>query len=221
MKLVLYSGYDEDNDSLDREVVRLIQKPNPTVTFIPSAHYVPEYEYRYFCDTFSDYGINNIQVFNVDQPYSASQAAQILKSDMIYLSGGNTFYFLKALRSHGFDVDLVRYVQRGGVLSGLSAGAIVMTKTIETASYPRFDRDENLVGLPQTQWSALGLCNFDFFPHYDAEPEYAKELLKASKKLTRPIYGVADGGGIVVQESRLSFFGDVWCYVSGREFKLN
>lgn len=218
MKLVLYSGYDEDNTAMDRELMRLIGKPSPTVTFIPSAHHVPDYEYQYFCDTFSDYGVKNVRIFNVDQPYSPKQAAQALSADLIYLSGGNTFYFLKSIQRQHFDHELKEYVARGGVLAGLSAGAILMTPAITSASYPKFDRDDNDVGI--TNLDALGLVDFEFFPHYDSEPEYSRELKKQSKLIKWPIYGASDGGGIVVEGQKLSFYGDVWGYLGGKEFRV-
>ena len=220
MKLVLYSGYAEGNDPIDRAALRLTGKKNPRFLFIPSASHVPEFEYEYVKETYGALGVTNIFLLNLDRPYSVSDAERLVKSaDIIYLSGGNTFYFLKSIRRHHFDRLLVKFVQDGGVLAGLSAGAIIMTPTIASASYPKFDRDENAVGI--RNMDALNLVNFDFFPHYNHEPEYAKELRKQSTLIKRPIYGVNDGGGIIVERDRLSFFGDVWGHVDGKQFEVH
>ncbi len=220
MKLALYSGYDEKNDPIDREVICMIGKKKPRVVFIPSANHVPDFEYDYVRETFSEHGVKDIVMFNIDRPYSTADAERVTKSaDMIYLSGGNTFYFLKSLRQHHFDRLLLKFVQRGGVLAGLSAGGILMTPNIMTASYPKFDRDDNIVGIRSLD--ALNLVQFEFFPHYAPEPEYARELKKQSKLLKYPIYGVSDGGGITVDNGRLSFFGDVWGYFAGKQFDVN
>jgi dipeptidase E len=220
MKLVLYSGYAAANDPIDRAALRLTGKRNPRFVFIPSANHVPEFEYEYVKDTYGVLGVTNIAQLNLDRPYSLSDAEKIIKSaDIIYLSGGNTFYFLKSIRRNHFDKLLLKFVQKGGVLAGLSAGAIIMTPTIATASYPKFDRDENTVGIRNLD--ALSLVNFDFFPHYNHEPEYARELRKQSTLIKRPIYGVSDGGGIVVEQNRLSFFGNVWGHVDGKQFDVH
>jgi dipeptidase E len=220
MKLVLYSGYDDANAPIDAEAMRLTGKKRPRVVFIPSANHVPDFEYDYVCENFGALGVKDIALFNIDRPYSISDAERILKAaDMIYLSGGNTFYFLKSIRRNHFDRMLMKFVQRGGVLAGLSAGAIMMTPSISTASYPKFDRDENTVGIRNLE--ALDLVPFEFFPHYHPEPEYARELRKQSKTLKHPIYGVADGAGIVIDGRRLSFFGNVWGYFAGRQFEVN
>lgn len=219
MKLVLYSGYDEDNVQIDQELVKLISKASPRVTFIPSAHHLPEHDYEYFCQSFADYGIKDIRIFNVDQPFSKTQAEFALSSDLIYLSGGNTYYFLHWIRKQGFDKKLREFVQNGGVLAGLSAGAIMMTPSIATASYPKFDRDNNSVKIKDL--SALDLVKFEFFPHYSPVEEYARELKKQSKKISWPIYGVDDGGGIIVDGKTLKFYGKVWGYLNGKEFLVN
>jgi dipeptidase E len=219
MKLVLYSGYDEANDPIDAEAIRLTGKRRPRVVFIPSANHIPDFEYDYVCENFGEHGVKDIMLFNIDRPYSIADAERIINTaDLIYLSGGNTFYFLKSIRRNHFDRLLIKFVQRGGVLAGLSAGAIIMTPSIMTASYPKFDRDENTVGI--RSFEALGLVPFEFFPHYNPEPEYARELRRQSKTLKHPIYGVADGAGIVLEGRRLSFFGNIWGYFAGKQFTV-
>jgi dipeptidase E len=214
VKIVLYSGYDDDNLFLDHELIRMSGKLRPKITFIPSSHYAPEDEYIYFCNTFLEYGISQIDILNIDQPYSQGQLHHALKSDIIFLGGGNTFYFLKSILNHGFDQHLTRFLKHGGVVSGLSAGAIVLTPSIATAGYPKFDRDDNTVQLKNL--SALNFVPFDFFPHYGHEPEYVSELIKQSKKQkNRPIYAVADGGGIIIKKHTTTFYGDIWCYLGG------
>ena len=220
MKLVLYSGYAEANEPIDRAALRLTGKKNPRFVFIPSANHVPEFEYEYVKETYGALGVTNIAQLNLDRPYSLTDAEKIIKSaDIIYLSGGNTFYFLKSIRRNHFDRLLLKFVNSGGVLAGLSAGAIIMTPSIATASYPKFDRDENTVGI--RNFDALGLVNFEFFPHYNHEPEYARELRKQSTLIKHPIYGVSDGGGIIVENERLSFFGNVWGHVDGKQFEVH
>lgn len=220
MKLVLYSGYADRNEPIDRAALRLTGKKNPKFLFIPSANHIPDFEYEYIRATYGALGVTNIMLLNLDRPYSLIDAEKLVRSaDIIYLSGGNTFYFLKSIRRHHFDRLLIKFVHDGGVLAGLSAGAIIMTPSIATASYPKFDRDENTVGI--RNMDALGLVNFEFFPHYSNEPEYARELKKQSTLIKRPIYGVGDGGGIIVERDRLSFFGKIWCHVQGRQFEIH
>ena len=91
-----------------------------------------------------------------------SAKTTLLASDVIYLSGGNTYYFLHHLRRSGPIPVLREFVARGGVLAGLSAGAILMTPHIGLAGYPSFDRDENDVGLRNE--ASLALVDFALPP---------------------------------------------------------
>jgi len=78
------------------------------------------------------------------------------------------------------------FVERGGVLTGLSAGAIMMTENIEMAAYPEFDRDENWVGLKNLK--SLGLVDFAFFPHFKNSTRYDAAFKKYSKLSNSAIY---------------------------------
>lgn len=221
MKLVMYSGgYFEDNQLLGEEVLRLIEAKKPTITYIPSSFQDSDEEYEYFIEYFSSLGVKYFNIFHVDRSFSRKQLRQVLKADAVYLSGGNTFYFLMQLRNTGVLGALRQYLDRGGVLVGESAGSIIMTPDIMTASYPDFDADDNDVGL--TNLDAMNLVNFDFFPHFDFENQaYIEELTRQSLTLARPIYAVPDGSGIVIEPQRQSFVGPYMAFIKGKSFIEN
>src|SRR5690606_32920603 len=99
---------------------------------------------------------------------------EVFKSDIIHLSGGNTFYFIKHLRQAKLLKDFKEFLNNGGVLTGLSAGAIIMTRSIQTAAFPSFDRDENEDNV--RNFKGMGLVNFEFFPHYKNSLRYDREI---------------------------------------------
>lgn len=218
MKLVLYSGDSAANATLDQELLRLIGKSRPTVTFIAADKDASKYDYPHFCEDFRQQTTAQISLLEPWQGVDQSQINDLLKSDYIYMSGGNTFHLLKHLRKTKLLSVLKDFVRRGGVMAGQSAGSIIMTPAINTASYPKFDRDENYVELDD--FEAMHLVNFEFFPHYSDEPDYSKVLKKQSRKIKHPIYAVADGAGIVVNSGIISFVGEIWCFARGKKFKL-
>ena len=112
----------------------------------------------------------------------------------------------------------INFVKSGGVLTGLSAGAIMMTPRITSAGYPAFDRDDNIVNLKRL--NGLNLVNFEFFPHYQNTEKYQKTLLSESRKINYPLYAVSDGGGIIVDGKTIKFVGKVWTYNQGRYQKV-
>lgn len=219
MKLVFYSGGDEvDNELLDRECLKLVDKEDPVFVFVPSDSYDGEVEFRYFVERFKNYGVKRFLYFPVDVPQDNVFFEEVLKSDLIFLGGGNTYYFIKYLRSSGLFKKLKPFVQKGGVLAGESAGAIMMTPTINAASYPAFDRDDNDEKMKNLK--SLALVSFEFFPHYRNSVRYDKELKKQSRKLSYPIFASSDGCGVIRDGQKISFIGKGWCFYKGEKISL-
>ncbi len=216
MKLVLYSGGDDkDNLSLDQILFEMVQKKNPVMTFIPSSSYLSEVEFREFVRHYSKYKVTRFIHFPVDVPFDQTMFKEVMKSDIIHLAGGNTFYFLKYLRQSKMLPHLKAFVERGGVLTGLSAGAIMMTSDITMAAEPEFDRDENSVHLQNLK--AMNLVDFYFFPHFRQSTRYDNAFKIISRSTDKIIYASPDGSGIVVNDDKLIFVGKTFGFYQGKK----
>jgi dipeptidase E len=154
-------------------------------------------------------------MLTVDERLDATTVKRAFESDVIYLAGGNTFYFLLHLRQSGLISKLKQFAKSGGVLAGLSAGALIMTPSIGLAGYPAWEADENDVGLRDLR--ALGLVGFEFFPHFERTPRMIRALARYSRAHSNSILTAEDGGGIVVNEKRTTLLGRV-SLVTGGEF---
>lgn len=218
MRLVFYSGYDEsDNLSLNLSLKEMIGQNNPLVTFI-SCGSDGDTEFSYFVDQFKLFGWKKFLYCSVDNPIDTVFRKKIFEGQIIHLDGGNTFYFLQALRNNDMLESLKLFVERGGILTGLSAGAIIMTPNITMASIPSFDRDENYVGL--TRLSSMNLVHFEFFPHYKQSKRYDDALKNYSKKMGRVIYACPDGSGIVINHEKVTFNGKCWGFYQGKKMEV-
>ncbi len=94
---------------------------------------------------------------------NAAEKQKLLDANILVISGGNTFALLHNLRTSGLDKTIIEFAQKPNViLSGFSAGAIVLSPTIAICNLPNFD--ENIVGL--TDLRGLGIVDFEIFPHY-------------------------------------------------------
>lgn len=194
-KLVLYSdGVIPENAPIDRRMMALIGKPDPTVAFICSSEDPEGFWFRGKAEQYAALGARMDLSFGLDDDYDPSILPNLLSCDAIHLSGGNTYGFLHRLRRRGM-VDILRdYVMKGGVLVGTSAGAILMTSDISSSA---LCGDENLVGLED--FSGLGLVDFLFWPHYEGGTVAAD----------RTLYACPDGAGIVVDGESVELFGAV------------
>lgn len=94
--------------------------------------------------------------------------ARLENLDGIFLSGGNTFVLVQALRLSGLDRWLMQ-VDRPFVYGGYSAAACVLASDLHC--YAIVDNPDELP-YPEnrgTLWEGLGLLNFAFIPHYDSD----------------------------------------------------
>lgn len=208
MSLTFLSGCDfESNIHILRDSVADIPK-SETLTFIPFSDWDSDEDFDDFKKTFKRLGFRKFIKFPIDIYFSKILEGAVLDTPFIFLGGGNTFYFINSMRKIGFLNKLKNYYMSGGSLGGMSAGAIILTPSIKSASYPQFDCDENVDNIKN--FNSLGLVNFEFFPHYKNSERYNEELIYQSKNTSNPIYAARDGSGIIEKDEEIIFYGDIW-----------
>jgi dipeptidase E len=218
-RIVIYSGGDrQDNEPIDLALFQLTGKKNPRMLFIPSEEEHGEEDFEDFCYYYGYYGIKSFDYLSLESFVYHDGVTKILNNDIVYLSGGNTFSLLSSLRKSGMINYLKNYALEMGVLAGESAGGIVLTPNIHSATYPEFDKDENEIDLKVM--TGLKLLPFEFFPHFQNTRRYIHALNSKSRFLNHPIFACTDGSGIVVNDEMLSFHGKVWGFFRGKKFKL-
>jgi dipeptidase E len=234
--IVLYSGGQERRNALIHESLLALALRRPgkrarkeeiRMTYLAFTAEGAGAYYRRFERRYKAFGATEFNCLAADDPALGQPGAarrhaiaSLLASDVVYLSGGNTFHFLAHLRRSCLFSALQTFADHGGVLAGLSAGAILTTPHIGLAAYPAFDRDENEVELPESRWGALDLVDFEFFPHYRTSRRYRDALLHYSRTSRFPVYACRDGSGIVVERDRLTAHGEVWLFDRGQERKI-
>lgn len=223
MKLVLYSGGSaSSNRALFKEAQsQFLSRSQVTISFVPVESQYVEEDFRDFRSVVKGADPKqkwDLRCIAIDENFSKTKEKQLFSSDAIFLGGGNTYYFLKHLREKGLIAKLRAFVKRGGVLMGLSAGSILMTPNIVTASVPSVEADENDVGIQNL--TALNLVPFEFVAHYEKTKKIDRELIEYSSHIKRPIYACTDGSGIVVKGKNLQFVGNVTVFYAGKKFPV-
>lgn len=216
LKAILYSGgQTAANQRLHQELGALVG-PQGKFTYVAFCTPGAKTYFQRAVRRYSAHGIRDFRMIAPDSLPDRKQLLWALKSDVVYLAGGNTFYFLYHLRRSGMLPLLRQYARDGGILAGLSAGALLLTPSIQLAGYPEFDRDENEVGLKNLQ--ALGLVPFEFFPHDRQSPRLTEALVEYSKRCRYPILGCRDGSGVVFDQGKWKAVGDVRIFHRGGWF---
>lgn len=154
--------------SMFQNVSKLLKKVEPdlrhkTVTYIPTASMV---EKLGFFVKIGKWNLKRLGLIVEELEISTSSFDTIVntlrKNDIIYITGGNTFYLLQELRKSGADKILVEEIKKGKLYIGESAGAIVAAPDIEYSA--EMDCIEKAPDLKD--FTGLGLTDFYVVPHY-------------------------------------------------------
>lgn len=204
-KLVLYSDRDtETNRRIDRYLLELLNTTDRRIGYISSSS---DPQRQYFSkeqNYYKQYGLELTNYVELDIAYQPEAIEDLFSCDAIHLSGGNTYYFSYWLKQRGLIERLQNYARDGGILIGVSAGAILMTPEISSA---KLCGDEPYKPLRDDR--GLNLVDFAFVPHLQDTPEYYDRLQSYADRLQRVLYGCHDGDGIVVTGEKISSIGNV------------
>ncbi|MHB8105139.1 MAG: Type 1 glutamine amidotransferase-like domain-containing protein [Dehalococcoidales bacterium] len=205
-KLMLYSDQlPALRETADEALKKLIGKSHPCIGFIPSAADTTRKYFNDRRDFYRGLGMELAEYFELDNDWRPEKLKVLLACDAIHLSGGNTYYFLSWLRKRQMMDTLTKYVTSGGVLIGVSAGAILMTPDITTAAFsgdPQMPAETNTAG--------MGLVDFAFIPHYGNRPLSIDDVKKYAREKQMPVYLTRDTGAIMVDEGVVNCIGDVF-----------
>lgn len=153
--------------SMFQNVVSILKTVEPnikgkTVTYIPTASKV---EKLGFFVKIGKWKLKKLGLVVDELEISASSYETIVKklqgNDLIYVTGGNTFYLLQELRRTGADKVLIQEIYKGKLYIGESAGAIVVSPDIGySAEMDCVEKAPNL-----SDYTGLNVVDFYTVPH--------------------------------------------------------
>ena len=148
-----------------------------------------------------DCGIKDIEDIDLKGKTPQELEKIVTDKDIIFVNGGNTFYLLDWTRKSSFDAVVKKFLQRGGLYVGVSAGSYLVCPTIEQATWKRADR--NRWGV--TDFKALNLIHFLIVAHF--EEKYRVIVDVAAKRTKYPIVALSDKQAIVVDGKNIKVIG--------------
>jgi dipeptidase E len=222
MKIVLYSGgQSRSNHKLHEAVVKLAKKGRKSrtlqMTYIPFCSDGASVFYERAIRRFRGHGIERFFCLPVDNNPTVAEMEVALSSDVIYLAGGNTFYFLKYLKETGMFERVKEFAENGGVMAGLSAGGLIMSPTVKLAADEGLGPDENDVGL--LNFDGMDLFPVEFSPHFEPTPKQVKAHIAYSLNTEHPVFASSDGGGIIIDGDTYSVCGNSAMFFRGIQVK--
>ena len=137
------------------------------VTFIPTASTPESYkEYvKLGQESLEELGLK-VTPLDVATASSEEIRSTLSEGDLIYISGGNTFYLLQELKRKGADKLIQREIETGKPYIGESAGAMILAPSIEYVQL----MNEIQAAPELTSFAALDLIEKYPLPHYQCFP---------------------------------------------------
>jgi dipeptidase E len=152
--------------SIDREIIRLSNKRNPKLLFVPTASSDSEKYWRRVQKYFGNFLKCRTDVLFLIKEQLAKEEIQkkILSADIVYVGGGNTLHMMRLWRRLGVDKLLQAAYENGTVLAGISAGSICWFDSGHSDSMSFYNPEKwkyiNVKG--------LGLIKGIHCPHYNS-----------------------------------------------------
>ncbi len=200
MRVILSGGGEGDQTrSIDSLFFNLVK--GGKVIFIPHARSKDEFNNSLLWATkhlFKPFQHNDFEVWS-DLNKSISDLSNV---SGVIIGGGNTFRLLKELRDTGFIKVLKSFIDNDGIVYGISAGAIVLTKSIITAK----PLDENKVKLVNLDGMNL-LNNVSVFCHYTRA--YDEVILNIIKDNNMSVIGLPEGAGLYLTNNSIMVIGSL------------
>ena len=161
MKLFLCSHFSSVGSLIKEEIA------NRKVVFIPTASLREGYT-GYVGSArklFKKLGAAVTEIDISTEAYSTIQSV-FEDADVIYFTGGNSFFLMDQLRKTGTDELLKKELAKGKLMIGESAGAIICAPTIQYIE----QMDEKPEDYSQEDDAGLDLIDFYVLPHYLTAP---------------------------------------------------
>lgn len=192
MKLIL-SSCDFRNDKSRNTIIENLEKPieQCKLLFIPNEKAtVKAIRSEKYYSRMQEFGFERANIFVFD--YWSPKAFANLEIDMIYISGGNTFETIKRIRNCNFDKEIIRYVSSGVTYIGGSAGAHIVSKSIEHVA--------NFDAVPDefNDFNGLGLFDGILICHYTPERKSIYDKLNRDGKYK--VYALTDEESLVITD---------------------
>ena len=161
-----------ETKEIDEEVVKMTGKENPNFLFIGLASSFSDSYFDTMKKIYKELGCTPVYLKKkniLNNPDIVEN--KIKEADIIYICGGDTVKLVNDVKEYKIDVLLKEAYEKGTVLVGMSAGAILLSKEGFSDSKimrGESDKHEFIEG--------LGFIDISFCPHYNSNPIKTEEL---------------------------------------------
>ncbi len=207
-----------ETKQIDEKAVALTNKTKPNFLFIGLASSFSDSYYDTMKKIYSNLGCTcqYLKKKNIINNRSIVEE-KIANADIIYFCGGDTIKLIDDLNNFEITPLLKEKVKDNCIFVGLSAGAIMLSKSglSDSKMLREESTDFELI-------NGLDFVNVSICPHYNNRKEQLKKVLKGTNK---KIYGLENNTALVIDKQKIEYIKSDYtasiymCYHKDQEFK--
>lgn len=206
-KLMLIGGGDTGRGNteyttkeIDEEIVKMTEKVNPNFLFIGLASSHSDSYYDTMKKIYKDLGCTPVYLKKsnlVNNPDIVKQKIQ--DADIVYICGGDTVKLLDHVKEYNLEELLLDAYNKGTVIAGMSAGAILLSNKGFSDSLITRGESENYEFI-----KGLNFININFCPHYNTDPKKKKDLEEYLSKNNEEVYSLENNTALKIIDDEIS-----------------
>lgn len=188
-----------ETKKIDEEIVRMTEKSNPIFLFIGLASSYSDSYYNTIKKIYQSLGCTTLYLKKKNLENNISLAKQkINDADIIYIGGGDTIKLSKEVTDYELASSLQEALERGSVLVGYSAGAILLSNMGFSDSKILRGESEHYEMI-----KGLGFTDIIICPHYHKEDKKTNELQEEIKKHKLEVYGLENKTAVKIIDNKI------------------
>lgn len=203
-KMVLIGGGDigrgttpYETKKIDEEIVKMTDKENPNFLFIGLASSFSDSYYDIIKKIYKNLGCNPAYLKKkniINNPDIVKD--KISAADIIYIGGGDSIKLINEIKENKIDILLKEAYEKGTVIAGISAGAILLSKAGFSDSLILRGESTNYTFIEGLNFNDLNIC-----PHYSENEQKTKELKESIEN--RIVYGLENCTALKIIEDKI------------------
>ena len=187
-----------ETKEIDEEIVKMTGKENPNFLFIGLASSFSDSYYDIVKVIYKNLGCTPVYLKKkniLNNPDIVKN--KIENADIIYFGGGDTIKLVENLKEYNM-VDLIKNAyEKGTVLVGVSAGAIMMCKEGYSDSYKLRGESDSYDFVP-----GLGFLDISFCPHYEDDSDRKHDLIEDLQDEERDVFALPNNTALKIIDNK-------------------
>ena len=182
-----------ETEHIDKRIVELANKEQPIFLYIGLANSYADSRYDHIKKIFQNLKCqtqylkkNNV----IHNPKIIEE--KINNADIIYIDGGDTLKLLDYVKKYSIDILLKKAYEKGTILVGKSAGAILLSKAGLSDSYILRGEKSTYEFVEGLNIESIIIC-----PHYTKEKQ---SIIKDKLKKKEIVYGIPNQTALVIKD---------------------